>query len=204
MTIQALNRLHKKDLVAKTRVTSIYNGKVDHNSPIIWTNKGVRYNTNPDNRQHEIDCGDFLVSLMGAVHPETERLTHWDYEWGAEEKKEYIKTRQFYFDRRFVLDDRLFFLEVDRGTKDLEAVRKQFERYVHFSESYPAERFQVLVTVQGYRHIKAEDRATQLFKILASLKRGNQFLITMHQHALGNPLGKVWKSPLDGNAWLSL
>jgi hypothetical protein len=209
LTIQALNRLHKKGLLGKNREISIYDGKVNWNAKTVWVKAGRDYNVNPDNRQHEIDCADLLCSLTAALHPNTERLSHWDYQWSDEELEYYgIEADKGsagpYFDRRFVLDGKLFFLEVDRGTKDPKKVKEQFARYVDFSRSFPDERFTVLITAQGYRHMTEEANANRLLEMTGSFKRGNQFLVTFHRFALANPLGRVWKSPMFPEGFLTI
>ena len=198
LTAQALNRLEKKGLVKRTREVGKRDGKINFNAPIIWTLPKTANLFNPDNRDHEMDCADFFVSLLEAVDFETtSRLEHWDWQWDDSEKEAYSVKNKFFFDRRFVLDGKLYFLEVDRGTKDTNAIRAQFQRYVDFANAFPHERFTVLVTAQGYRSTTTQGRGTFLFNILADLKRSNQFLLALHEHAIADPLGEVWKSPLD-------
>jgi hypothetical protein len=195
--MQCLRRLEKRGLVKPTREISKRDGKINFNAPIIWSEPNTAKLFNPDNRDHELDCADFLVSLLEATNHDTSRLVHWDWQWADEEKEAYSVKNKFFFDRRFVLDGHLYFLEVDRGTKDFSAVQAQFQRYVDFANAFPKERFTVLATAQSYRTTSAEARATMLFRLFGDLKRGNQFLVALHEHSLNNPLGKVWKSPLD-------
>lgn len=161
-------------------------------------------NINPDNRDHELDCVDFLVALVEALRPETERLAHWDYKWSEEELELYAVKNKMYFDRRFLLDSFLYFLEVDNGTKSLRAIREQFERYVALSNAFPKERFTVLYTTQKYRSVSAHARLLSVLRIAGEMKRGNQFLIGLHEHAVVNPLVRMWRSPLNPDALISV
>jgi hypothetical protein len=154
-------------------------------------------NINPDNRDHELDCVDWLIALVTALRPETDRLTHWDYKWSEEELELYAVKNKIYFDRRFILDDYLYFLEVDNGTKSLKAIRDQLLRYVSLSNAFPKERFTVLYTTQKYRTTSAEARLNSVLRIAGEMKRGNQFLFGLQSDSLVNPLVKMWRSPVN-------
>jgi len=196
LTLQMFKQLEKDGVVVRSKEISRREDKVNHNAPFIWSLKGVDMNINPDNRDHELDCVDFLVSLVTALRPETDRLTHWDYKWSDEELEVYAVKNKIYFDRRFILDGYQYFLEVDNGTKSLKAIREQLERYVALSNAFPKERFTVLYTTQKYRSVSAEARLKSVMKILTDLRRGNQFLVALHAHATTNPLAGIWRSPL--------
>lgn len=204
LTLQMFKQLEKDGVVVRSKEISRREDKVNHNAPFIWSLKGVDMNINPDNRDHELDCVDFLVALVAALRPETDRLIHWDYKWSEEELEQYAVKNKIYFDRRFILDAYLYFLEVDNGSKSLKAIREQLERYVNLSLAFPAERFTVLYTTQKYRTTSAEARLQSVLRILAEMKRGNQFLVALHSHAMTNPLAKIWRSPLDPNSLVAL
>ena len=197
LTLQMLRQLEKEGVVVRSKEISWREEKVNHNAPFIWSLKDIEMNVNPDNRDHELDCVDFLVSLVNALRPETDRLSHWDYKWSEEELEVYPVKNKIYFDRRFVLDDYLYFLEVDNGSKSLKAIREQLERYVTLSTQLPNERFTVLYTTQNYRKLTADNRLLSMLRILGEMKRGNQFVVALHAHATTNPLAKIWLSPLQ-------
>src|ERR1019366_5538265 len=98
--------------------------------------------TNFYNRQHEIDCGDLFVAYFN-----TGKLQYWDALWQEDEKG--IKDNyRVWYDRRFQLDDKLFFLEVDRGTEDLDAFETKIKKYLKLAQDHQGVNWYVLITVQ--------------------------------------------------------
>jgi hypothetical protein len=159
----------------------------------LYSLPGVYAMTKYANRQHEIDCGDVFVALVN-----TEKLQYWDAIWQEDEKS--IKTDyRVWYDRRFQFDDKLFFLEVDRGTEDLEAFEAKIKKYLKLAQDSNT-KWYVLITIQGYRQ-SAPKRAQNIAGVLEHLNVAPfHYLIGFHDVVLTDALGKVWstwKRPLD-------
>lgn len=190
-------------------------GKVNVNASYVWSLKkssfegldndeysqDKRIPISSDNRDHELDCVDFLVALYEGLYPHTNRLTHWDYSWSKAEKAKFDKYG-VKFDRRFVLDlsegldgsyRRLHFLEMDRGTKDLDSVYYQMKRYARLFEEEATRDELLLVVTKRYRFGSDEERENEIMKHFVRLKFGGRAAITTFKHASVNPLARIWR-----------
>lgn len=169
--------------------------------PDLWSLKGARQPSNWYNRDHEIDCADLFISYKN-----TNQLAYWASRWEPEELHPFGETFSVYFDRRMELEDvdQVFFFEVDRGTEDLDTVKRKVEKYVALSNHLVGQGMTILFTVQGYRWTTSQTRLSRILSILRDARRGNQFLIAPHEEVLANPLGKVWISPVDGETKICL
>lgn len=213
-----LGRLLKEGKVRKSKEVSAREGKVNVNASYVWSivpdvdfekqgyNKDKRIPIDPDNKDHELDCADFLVSLAGAIHPDMERLTHWDYAWTKEERKAFsidaVNDAQGYgvnYDRHLIFDNREYFLEVDRGSKNPGYVFEQFKRYKAFFDGVGKNDARLLITAQKYRFTTDQARASMLWNMVNRLGFGRRALVTVHSHALEYPLGAVWKPAGEPN-----
>lgn len=218
-----LNRLEKGGLVTRNKEVSLRDNKVNVNASYIWSvkpssldeeqfSRDKRIPIDADNRDHELDCADFLVALLISLYPEQHRLSHWDYSWSKTERADFRidehkvdgKSYKGYgvnFDRRFMLDlsenadksdRRLHFLEVDRGTKDPDKVYQQFARYQRFFDQMANNDEMLLVTAQRYRFRTDEDRKQDLLTLLAKAQLGSRAAVALHKDALVNPMSRVW------------
>lgn len=204
--VKTLRRLEKQKLARSYKQESPY-------QPTLWAAPGVKKPIDPDFRQHELDCADLFVAYW-RFHPQS--LTHWDWAWQKDEQTEYniYKKHSILYDRRMCLDGKWFFWEVDRGTEDMDALKKKVEKYVKFSERFPDERFHVLFTLQYKRYgmqqspeVQAEkirERGNALLALFEKAHRGHQFLVGLHTEVLEDPLGKVFVSPADVASPISL
>lgn len=211
LTAQLLNRLLKEGKVRREKEVSAREGKVNVNASYVWSiapdlslekqgfSKDKRIPIDPDNKDHELDCADFLVALLNAIYPQTDRLIHWDYSWTKEERDkfqiDYTPKHKGYgvnYDRHFILDGREYFLEVDRGSKNPEYVYEQLERYKHFLlDKNPNAR--LLITAQRYRFKTDQDRADQIMKMLRDLRAGDLMYLAIHRTVIDNPLAPIWR-----------
>jgi hypothetical protein len=213
LTIQMLNRLKKEGIVKQTKEVSAREGKVNVNASYIWSvvadadfekqgySKDKRIPIDPDNKDHELDCADFLVALVEAIYPNLDRLSHWDYSWTKEERDTFhIDGANGYgvnYDRHFILDGKEYFLEVDRGTKNPEYVYEQLKRYKRFLAE-KSRGATLLVTAQRYRFKTDQDKAAEIWNMVRRLGvPSRQMLVCIHSLALQNPLAPVWKCPPD-------
>lgn len=187
-------------------------GKVNVNASYVWSiiadkdfekqgySADKRIPIDPDNKDHELDCADFLVALLAAIYPNLDRLSHWDYSWTKEERKVFGIDDGYgvNYDRHFVLDGKEYFLEVDRGTKNPEYVYDQLRRYKKFfTDVTPGAR--LLVTAQKYRFKTDNDRAAQIWNMLKRLDDSvpKRMMVTVHALALVDPVAAIWKCPPD-------
>jgi hypothetical protein len=135
-------------------------------------NKELGYKAKPDvhafKYDHEKDCADIFVSLA---------LTGTLLEWQGEGDQ---KTG-FRHDRMFSVDDRIFYLEVERGTQGDGKLRAKLERYIkHYHATHKP--FNVLFTVQD------EDALERMVGLFAEFKLGNQYAVVVHSEFVRDPL----------------
>ena len=163
----------------------------------LWSVKGVKAPENYYNRVHDQTVADLYVKYFNA----TGGNIYWDVRWPEDDKKEYrIDHYGVNYDARMHLQDKVFFWEVEKGTKDITGDRSletKVDKYIRFSQAYPDERFTVLLTFASYKHIKALDRLKQTLAMLAPKRRGDQFLVALEDKVLADPLGNVFLSPVD-------
>lgn len=155
-------------------------------NPDLWSLPGRKQPINWYSRKHEIDAADLFVALA-----RTGKLQHWDVGWADTES--HFAQHRVNYDRRAEIEGvrHVVFFEVDRGTEDLDTIRRKVDKYIGLQTAYPDEHFMVLFTVQGYRWTDARSRCDDINKVLHSVKRGNQFLTTPHIAFIADPLGEV-------------
>lgn len=161
----------------------------------IWMRKSdnLKFPSNWYNRQHELACGD----LFGAFYL-TGKLDHWDNKWTKDEIEYYrIKETKVYYDRRMVVNEKVFFWEVDRGTEDGEQLEDKINKYVAFARAYPKDRFFVLFSMQGSRYYNLDARVKWMLKLLGKRASGYQFLVAEHAAAIATPLEAIFTSSQD-------
>lgn len=144
------------------------------------------------NRKHELAIADLFV----AYYP---HITHWDTKWGVYEiERLNIPMFKVFYDARMVLNGNVILWEVDNGTEDLaKQVSPKVDKYIALSNAYPSLRFTVIFTMSKYRRMNLSKRSHDLLEALASVKRGNQFLVAKHGELVADPFGKTLVSPLD-------
>jgi len=117
---------------------------------------------------HEKDCAEVFVSLAL-----TDSLFTWE---GEGDQKSGLR-----HDRKFSVDDRVFCLEVERGTQGDGRLREKLARYVKYYES-TREPFHVLFTVQN------ESAIESLVYLFGEFKLGNQYGAVLFQDFINDPL----------------
>ena len=138
--------------------------------------------------EHERACADLYVTYS---------LT-WNINfWESVPHEEYLELG-LKPDRSSIIDSRIIFWEVDKGTETLAVIRKKVERYIELSQLHPERRFHVIFTAS-----KARARSI-LLDVLPPFKRGNQFLVADHLSVVEQPYEPVFVSPLDPTKWLTL
>jgi hypothetical protein len=117
---------------------------------------------------HEKDCADVFVSLALS-----DSLLEWE---GEGDQKIGLR-----YDRKFRVDDRQFYLEVERGTQGPEKLRAKLERYIkHYRKN--GEAFNVLFTLQTEA---ALERVVYLFE---EFKLGPSYCAVVHFELVNDPL----------------
>ena len=141
------------------------------------------------NWRHEKLCGDVY-----AAYQTSWLLQRWDCLPDEE-----MLSLGLMPDRSSVIDGRIVFWEVDRGTETWARLRSKLELYVRLSELHKDHRFNVVFVTE------TRGRAESiLFDVLPEFRRGNQFLVTLHSSLIADPFGKVFASPLEPEKALSL
>jgi hypothetical protein len=169
----------------------IHSDRDHNNQPLIWMLPGTTFPQNFYTQRHEIDIADLFV----AYYP---HVSHWDTEWGALEREQLrIPHYRVNYDARMVLNGKVYLLEVDRGSEDLEQLAAKVKKYIAFADSLPDESFQVVFTLQKYRRMHFGHRADAVLDLFARQKRRNMFVAARHSDVLADPLGAVFVSPLD-------
>lgn len=139
--------------------------------------------------QHEIDRGDIYVALHKAG-----KLTSYRWNWHIEEYRGFAKNHRLNPDARFELEgsDKLFFLEVDRGTEFWsEELDTKIDKYARLQVSMPQNPFVVLFTLQAKPGMSIRERALKFNQKFHELGRGFCFAIAPHSMFLEDPLGPV-------------
>lgn len=164
--------------------------------PNLYAAPGTRKPINDRNLYgHEMDCADVFVALKRIYGT---RLVRWERDMDKYRKREFSKfgVRP---DRIFEIEDnnQVFFLEVDRGTEDLDIIIEKLEGYTALSNHYHTQPLTVLFTAQAYRYYNNDqDRLDDLVDCFKKASRGNQFIGAIHDHFVEDPTAAVWQSPL--------
>lgn len=147
------------------------------------------------NREHELDCADAFVALA-----KTGKVLHWDSKWTDEEYEDFAQKTGVNYDRRFELEgsDRIFFLEVDRGSEDLATLAEKVRRYVKLANRFPNQPITVLFTMQRYMRQDLKLRTENFIKHgIHPVKRNDLFFVVPHDLFLIDPLAPVCITPGD-------
>lgn len=175
----------------------------DHNQQAYLISlKGVEAPANFYMRQHEETCGNLYVACVKRLGS---ALEYWDTRWPEDDKQDY-KIAQYgvNYDCRMHYKGRVYFWEVDMGTKKYQDEDEKIEKYIRFSNAFPQDRFMVLYATRGYKKTSETARANALTTLLASKKRGNQFLVGLQSMIFKDPLADCFVSPLDTSRFASL
>lgn len=117
---------------------------------------------------HEKACADVFVSLVLS-----DTLLEWE---GEGDQKIGLR-----YDRKFKVDERQFYLEVERGTQGPEKLRTKLERYVkHYRQEQ--EPFHVLFTVQD------EAALERLIYVFEGLSLPAAYAVVVHAELVNDPL----------------
>lgn len=115
--------------------------------------------------EHEKDLGDVFVSLVL-----TEELTNWQ---GEGDQKIGLR-----YDRLFQVDDRLFYVERERGTQGREKLITKLNRYVsHYRKTHQP--FYVLIL---------GDETDLYTSIFEELHLSSHYLVALHSEFVKAPL----------------
>jgi hypothetical protein len=156
---------------------------------------------------HERGCADIYVT-----YEKTGQLQKWAVPEAFADYEEYVKVG-LRPDRISVIDGKIVFWEIDRGSENYDAVSDKIPRYVEISRRHPAHRFNVVFTTKDYfRHRNgkavlrqsAKTRAKRILLDLMEFKRGSQFIVGQHGEIIKDPLGAVFASPLNPESLVSL
>jgi hypothetical protein len=117
---------------------------------------------------HEKDCADVFVSLALS-----DSLLEWE---GEGDQKIGLR-----YDRKFRVDDRQFYLEVERGTQGPEKLRAKLERYIkHYRKEQ--EPFTVLFTV------KDEPALERIIYLFDEFKLGSSYCVVLQSELVNEAL----------------
>lgn len=178
----------------------VHSDREHNNQPLVWMLPNVKYPNNYFIRQHELDCADTFVAFF----PYLDRWTSPYGEYRKEEYKGFIKYR-IEPDRLMTMNGIDYCLEIDRGTEDIDdQLEPKIDKYIAYSNANKNHRFTVLITLQKYRRMNLEARHDNVVSMLATKKRGHQFLVTYQSDLTAQPLSSIWCSPLDPLTPLSL
>ena len=100
-------------------------------------------------------------------------------------------------DRAMIFEGKLIYFEVDRNTHGPKALEEKIDKYIRYADR-TRERFYVVFSVLLDDDKKLKNRADFLAGLLASKRRGNQFLVANHNNLLVQPMGDFLLSPLSG------
>jgi Replication-relaxation len=141
------------------------------------------------NWKHEKLCGDLY-----AAYQTTWSLQRWD-----SLPDEEMLSLGLIPDRSSIIDGRIAFWEVDRGTETRARLRTKVELYIKLSQLHRDQRFHVVFVTETSGRAESV-----LFDVLEDFRRGNQFVVGLHKSIIAEPFGKVFASPLEPEKALSL
>jgi hypothetical protein len=103
----------------------------------LWSVKGVKAPENYYNRVHDETLSELYVKYFNATNGDI----YWDVRWPEDDKKEY-RIDQFgvNYDARMHYQDKVFFWEVEKGTKDItgdRSLESKVDKYIRFSMRIP-------------------------------------------------------------------
>jgi hypothetical protein len=148
------------------------------------------------NREHEIDCAELFTALA-----KTKKLTNWDSKWTDEEYENFAQDTGLYYDRRFELSgsDTVYFLEVDRGSEDMDTLKEKCRKYVRLAKHHPKEKILIVFTAQHYESENPETLKKRVHRMITEAiqpHRSNElFVIVPHEVFKRDPLGQVCITP---------
>jgi hypothetical protein len=170
-----LNRMVEAGLVKKT--------KLIQNAPIFYSLPKIKA-LNLHNYRHEFLCGEIYVAY------ETTGLLQ---DWGKPEHypdyHEYVKLG-VKPDRLSIINRKIIFWEIDRGTEVLQKIRTKVEKYLALARRHPGQKFYVVFTATPGR------ARSILFEVLGGVRNWQVWFYCASQERIGNdPLGAVLASP---------
>jgi hypothetical protein len=154
------------------------------------------------NRDHEVDVGNVFVAVA-----KTRKLERWTVGWDKDEKKRF-GIYGVNYDACLEWDpditDQVIFIEVDRGTEDMDTLKEKVRKYTKLADANPHSPFVVIFTIQGRDGAPVKPRGEKILReVLAPAKRGNLFLASPHKAFLLDPLGPVLIPPYQQDTLLS-
>lgn len=143
---------------------------------------------------HESRCADIYVSLSL-----TGLLSYWKpYQLSDEFEKLDLK-----YDRNFIFDNKVYFLEEDTGSEGLPDIEVKAEKYVELFKEHKGERLHVIFPVNDYDQDPItgkwrkprKQRANNLLEVLKPYTIKNQFLVCYQENLVKKPLERILVSP---------
>jgi hypothetical protein len=146
--------------------------------------------------KHEVPCNDLYVALHNAFNG--------DFEWIPESDQK----SGFRFDRAFSVYGKQFYVELERGTQDIKDIELKVEQYKQMRGHY-----HVIFSLMDYkvkRRVKVDDKwktqdvtvkeadkfMPKVLSFFEIVNRGTQFVATLHDFFVQNPLDDVLGSHL--------
>lgn len=154
--------------------------KIHQNAPLFFHLSETKAPT-LQGFQHELAAANLYVA-----YETTGKLE----QWYTEPHEEYLSIG-LKPDRASVIDGRIVFWEVDRGTEILAVIREKVERYIRLSQLHPERRFYVVFSAPKGR------AKSILLDVLTDFRRGNQFLACDQARVTATPLEPVFAGPVD-------
>jgi hypothetical protein len=148
----------------------------------MFADKDMRKPIELSGYAHVLGMGDIFIGLVSSG-----KLERFGYKKPKE--KNVIEDLRF----KLVGVDEIFYVEEDRGTMGIEKIQSKVERYMKLPG-----RFHVIFCVPDER------RAENFLTMLVNYRRGNQFLVTLHEYLSSDPLKSIFVSPKAPENYLSL
>lgn len=149
---------------------------------LMWALPPIRLGHKLSMYDHEKRCGDVYVAIKLSG-----QLQEW--EWRKDNKK-------ILHDRRGIFMQARFRLEEEVADKSIEVIEEKIRRYIKLS-----------IETREWEYVifdmPTQERANEVFEVLPKYKRGNQFLVTLHDYLSRHPLTNIFASPLEPDRLLT-
>ncbi len=151
--------------------------KIHQNAPLFFHLPDVKA-PSLHSFQHEKECADIYVAYYELIQA---------WYWQAHEEYLRIGLKP---DRSSIIDGKLIFWEIDRGTEVLAIIRDKVEKYIKLSTMHPDQRFHVIFTASRGR------AKSILLDVLLDIRSKVWFYVGDHSRVIATPLEPVFASPI--------
>lgn len=156
---------------------------------------------------HERACADVYIAYETTGH-----LKVWNVPERFEDYESYVKAG-VRPDRISIINERIVFWEIDKGTESYQGVSDKINLYLNLWKQQGYRQFHVVFATKDYFRYRngnkilrqsAKTRARGILLDLIPFKRANQFIVGQLDQIIADPFGAVVASPSTPDRLISL